>query len=129
MVSDQVNSGNMKKWILILFGCFLFGAATGQAVVPADSLKYCDGKIITVCNKVTGTYVTKGVEKTTFLNFGNFPSQLFTVVIYEEDLKNFRYSPAEFLNGKNICVTGDVIMHDSGPEIIVESEEQIFVRE
>lgn len=105
----------------------IFGMANSQKTVSCDSLWYYDGDIITVCNNVTGTFTTKSPEKTTFINFGNFPNQLFTVVIYEEDLKNFSYAPAEFLKDKNICVTGDVIMRDSGPEIIVEQEEQIRV--
>lgn len=118
----------MKKWTLVIAGCLLIGVAYSQQTVSCDSLRYFEGEIITVCNKVTGTFVTKGAEKTTFLNFGTFPNQLFTVVIYEEDLKNFKYNPAEFLNGKNICVIGDVIMRDSGPEIIVEGEDQIQIR-
>ena len=118
----------MKKLIylnLFLFICFLAKAQT----VPPDSLRYCEGKVITVCSKVTSTFITKGAEKTTFLNFGNFPNQLFTVIIYEEDLGNFKYDPAVFLANKNVCVTGDVIMRDSGPEIIVELQEQIEVQE
>lgn len=117
----------MKFWFFFIAGLMFAGIANGQKTVSCDSLWYYEGDVITVCNKVTGTFITKGVEKTTFLNFGNFPNQLFTVVIFEEDLKNFSYSPAEFLNGKNICIIGDVIMRDSGPEIIVESEEQIRV--
>ena len=117
----------MKKWILIVAGLFCFSLSYTQRTVSCDSLRYYEGDIITVCNKVTGTFVTKGTEKTTFLNFGNFPTHLFTVVIYQEHLKNFSYSPAEFLNGKNVCVIGDVIMRDSGPEIIVEREDQIRI--
>lgn len=115
----------------ILFSCaFLaFGIVAGQTTVAASDLKYCDGKVITVCQVVTSTFMTKTPEKTTFLNFGNFPNQLFTVVIYEEDLKNFKYNPAEFLKGKEICVIGDVIVRDSGPEIIVENQGQIEIKE
>ena len=117
----------MKFWFFFITGLMFAGIANGQKTVSCDSLWYYEGDVIMVCNKVTGTFVTKGAEKTTFLNFGTFPNHLFTVVIFEEDLKNFSYSPAEFLNGKNICIIGDVIMRDSGPEIIVESEEQIHM--
>ena len=103
--------------------------ATGQPMVRADSLRYYEGKVITVCSEVTGTFCTKSPNRTTFLNFGNFPSQLFTVVIFEDHLKNFSYDPAVYLKGKNICVIGDVRMLDSGPEIFVEGEEQITIKE
>ncbi len=99
-----------------------------QKTVSADSLKYYEGKIIQVCQKVSDTFVTMGKEKTTILNFGyGFPNHLFTVVIYQEDLANFSYNPAEFLKGKQVCVIGDVVMFNSGPEIIVEREDQIRV--
>ena len=115
---------------IFFFCAFLtFGIVHGQTTVAAADLKYCEGKVITVCQKVTSTFMTKTPEKTTFLNFGNFPNQLFTVVIYEEDLPNFKYNPVEFLKGKEVCVIGDVIMRDSGPEIIVEHPDQIQVKE
>jgi len=119
----------MIKFIISFFTILTFGAVNAQTTVEAVDLKYCDGKVITVCEKVTGTFITKFPEKTTFLNFGTFPNQLFTVVIYEEDLKNFKYNPSEFLKGKEICVIGDVIMRDSGPEIIVEKPDQIQIKE
>ena len=119
----------MIKLILTFFALFTLGILNAQTTVNATDLKYCEGKIITVCHKVTGTFMTKVPEKTTFISFGNFPNQLFTVVIYEEDLKNFKYNPVEFLKGKEICVIGDVVMRDSGPEIIVEGPDQIQVKE
>ena len=118
----------MIKSILFFCAFLTCGIVKGQTTVAATDLKYCEGKVITVCQKVTSTFMTKTPEKTTFLNFGNFPNQLFTVVIYEEDLKNFKYNPVEFLKDKEICVIGDVIMRDSGPEIIVESPDQIEIK-
>ena len=119
----------MIRFFLFISAFLAFGVVSSQTTVAATDLKYCEGKVITVCHKVTGTFMTKVPEKTTFINFGTFPNQLFTVVIYEEDLKNFKYNPVEFLKGKEICVIGDVVMRDSGPEIIVESPEQITVKE
>ena len=119
----------MIKVILFFCAFLTVGIVSGQTTVTASDLKYCDGKVITVCHTVTSTFMTKTPEKTTFLNFGSFPNQLFTVVIYEEDLKNFKYNPAEFLKGKEICVIGDVLMRDSGPEIIVERPDQIEIKE
>ncbi len=117
----------MKSTLLFILTFLAIGFTYGQRTVAADSLKYYEGKVITVCSEVTGTFVTKSENQTTFLNFGDFPSQLFTVVIFHEDLKNFSYSPAEFLRGKKVCVIGDVRMYNSGPEIIVETEEQIRI--
>lgn len=117
----------MKK--VIVFACsILFASVTySQKTVAADSLKYYVEEVVTVCHTVSATFCTKTPEKTTFLSFGTFPNQYCTIVIYEEDLKNFSYSPSVFLKGKNICVTGDVLIFNGGPEIIVEQEEQIRI--
>lgn len=119
----------MKRTLLFILTFMAISVTYGQRTVAADSLRYCADEVITVCHTVSATFCTKTPEKTTFLSFGTFPKHLLTVVIYEEDLKNFSYSPSEFLNGKTICVTGDVVMFDSGPEIIVEQEAQIRVVE
>ena len=118
----------MKEVLLGILFTLIVGTSYSQPTVAADSLKYYDGQVITVCHTVSSTFVTKGETKTTFLNFGTgFPNQLFTVVIFKEDLPNFSYNPAEYLSGKNVCIIGDVRMYDSGPEIIVESDEQIII--
>lgn len=118
----------MKRTLFALLFILMVGALYSQRTVAADSLKYYEGQVITVCHTVTSTFVTKGEKKTTFLNFGTgFPNQLFTVVIYQEDLPNFSYVPVEYLNGKNVCIIGDVRMYDYGPEIIVESDDQIII--
>lgn len=119
----------MKRFLIGVAVCVSVTIGYSQPVCSADSLRYYEGEVITVCSKVTSTFITKSENQTTFLNFGNFPSQLFTVVIFKEDLKNFSYAPAEFLKDKNICITGDVRMYDTGPEIIVETEEQIKIRD
>ena len=119
----------MKKFMILASSLLLAGITYSQKTVAADSLKYYVEEVVTVCHTVSTTFCTKTPEKTTLLTFGTFPKQLFTVVIYEEDLKNFSYSPAVFLKGKKLCVTGDVLMYISGPEIIVEREDQIQVIE
>jgi len=70
----------------------------------------------------------KETREQLFLNFGNsYPKQLFTVVIWESDIKNFKYIPAEYLKGKNICVNGLVEIFKGKPQIIVKSQNQIVV--
>lgn len=117
----------MRKLFFLIAFLFTGVVAFSQQRVSADSLRYYEGKVITVCQKITDTFVTKGTEKTTFLNFGNFPYQLFTGIIFQEHLSNFSYDPAERLKGKNVCIVGDVRMMNGSAEIIIEKEEQIQV--
>ena len=116
----------MKKPGLILILFFMAKIMFSQPVCTADSLRYFEGKVITVCSNVTSTFVAKQ-NKTTFITFGDLPAQKFTVIIFPEDLKNFSYTPAEFLQGREVCIIGDVRMTNGGIEIIVESEEQILL--
>ncbi len=122
-------NNKMKRGILICLAVMTLSVVYGQKSVAADSLKFYEGNVIRVCENVSDTFVTKGEKKTTFLSFGyGYPNQLFTAVIFEEDLKNFKYVPAEFLKGKNVCLIGDVRMYNGLAEIIIEREDQITVQ-
>ncbi len=118
----------MKQFLVFLIAICVQQISFSQTV-PLDSVLNYQGKTITVCSKVQGTYVTKGDKKTTYINFGQpYPNSTFTVVIFEGDLPNFKYKPSEFLKDKNVCITGKVKIYKSKPEIIVNNEEQIKVQ-
>lgn len=117
------------KNLLILFAVLCFTQISCSQTVPLDSVANYEGKTITVCSKVIGTHVTNGEKKTTYLNFGKpYPNNTLTVVIFEKDLPNFKYTPAEFLKEKEVCITGEVKMYKGKPEILVSKEKQIEVK-
>ena len=110
--------------LLLLLGSVSYSSA--QTVSP-DSAKYFEDSIVTICGQVAGTHVTKaGVI---MLNIGaDYPNAPFVVVIFKEDVKNFKYIPADFLKGKNICITGKVVIFKEKPEIIAKKSEQIKIQ-
>lgn len=114
------------------FTLFLYVCTTTliySQTVSLDSLKYYEGKKVTVCTKVKGVYVSNKTKKTTFINFGKpYPNHTFVVVIFEKDLVNFSYDPSKKLKDKNICITGIVKMYKGLPEIIATKEEQIVIK-
>ena len=117
------------KILALLITSICFQQISFSQTVPLDSVKFYEGKTITVCAKVIDTYVSKHEDATTFINFGNpYPHSTFTVVIFAKDLENFKYTPSEFLKGKNICITGKVKLFEKKPEIIINSPEQIKVK-
>lgn len=117
----------MKQIVLLSISLFIISHAKGQTVVPDSLINYI-GKTVTVCSKIADTYVTKKAKKTTFLDCEHgYPNQTFICVIFEEDLKGFSYEPSEYLNGKNVCITGLVITYKGKPEIIIHSEDQLKV--
>lgn len=119
----------MQKLFLLITSICLWQISFSQTV-PLDSVQFYEGKTITVCSKVQGTFVTKGEKKTTYINFGKpFPNNTFTAVIFETDLKNFKYIPSEVLKDKSVCITGKVELYKGKPQMIITKEEQIKVEE
>jgi len=119
----------MKVIFLLISSICLWQISFSQTV-PLDSVKFYEGKEITVCSKVMDTYVSKSEDATTFINFGNpYPHSKFSVVIFEKDITNFKYTPSEYLKGKNVCVSGKVKIFKGKPEIIVSYEAQITIDE
>lgn len=117
----------MKKIVPLLIS-ICFQQISFSQTLPLDSAKFYEGKEITICSKVMDTYVSKSEDATTFINFGNpYPHSTFTVVIFEKDIANFKYTPSVYLKGKNVCVTGKVKIFKGKPEIVVSSEAQIKV--
>lgn len=117
----------MKKILLISALVFISQFAFSQTI-PLDSVYKYKGKTVTVCSKVVDIYMSKDKKGGTYLNFGKpFPYQTFQVVIFKKDLGNFSYNPFEFLEQKNVCVTGEVIFFKGKPEIIATKEAQIKV--
>jgi hypothetical protein len=59
----------MKKLLMIITSICLWQISFSQTV-PLDSVQFYFGKTIIVCSKVQSTFVTKGEEITTYINFG-----------------------------------------------------------
>ena len=116
----------MKKVFLVLFllGTLLVSA---QEITPTlENIASFEGKTITICEKVTGIYETKGGNA--LLNFGKpYPDNAFSVVVFKQDRDTFSYNPLA-LETKTICITGTVIMYKGKPEIIVKKESEIVVK-
>ena len=117
----------MKKLLLFLTLICLTQFSFSQTV-PLDSVQFYEGKTITVCSKVQSTFLTKGVKKTTYINFGKpYPNTTFTAVIFEGDLPNFKYTPSEYLKDKQVCLTGKITIYKGKPQMIISKEEQIKI--
>jgi len=118
----------MKKFILFLVLICGFHFLNSQTI-SADSIAKYDGKVVTVCEKVVDTHVSSGDSKVIYLNFGHpYPAQSFTGVIFQGDVQNFSYDPAEFLKGKTMCVTGTVKIYKGRPEIIINKPDQLKIQ-
>jgi len=101
-------------------------AGTQRGIRPEDAHQYI-GKEVTVCGKVySGKYLAQSKGTPTLINMGAaYPASPFTLVIFGEDRSRFSYKPEEYLEGKDICVTGKVKEFKGKAEIVVSEPEQI----
>lgn len=121
----------MKKSIVLftltLFVCQFAWASRPSGIAAKHAFKRI-GDRTTVCGEVARANYRKGSgREPTFLNMADtYPKQPFTVVIWGESRDQFDYPP-ESLNGKFICVTGVIETYRGKPQIIADSQKQIWV--
>lgn len=109
---------------LLLFSNILFS----QIQIPIDSVSAYIGKTVKVCDKVAGTFVTKGEKPVTYLNLGDdFPNSKLTIVIFQKDLINFPFAPSAHYKGMNVCVNGTIKKYKDKLEIIANNPDQILI--
>ena len=98
--------------------------------VGVDGLEQYEGKLVKVCTKIYGTkFLDNSGGKPTFLNAGAaFPNSPLTILIWGDNRKNFKKSPEKYYDGKDVCITGKIVMYKGKPEIIVTKEDEIEVK-
>ncbi len=117
----------MKNYLLLIASILFINLSFAQTV-PIDSVASYEGKTVTICSKVQGVFTTRGEKKTTYISFGNpYPNATFTAIIFDGNLKNFKYNPSEYLKDKNVCLTSKVVMYKGKPEMILTNEEEVKV--
>jgi hypothetical protein len=111
---------------LFIISAFILAAVFKVAahdIVPAKYAAKHAGKKVTICDKV---FNTESNPQATSLYLGDeYPRQLLTIIIKTADLSKFKGHPANDFKGKEICVTGVVILHKGKAEIVVSSPKQI----
>jgi len=102
----------------------------GKLVISVDDAASYEGKVVTICTKVYGgKFLDKSNGTPTLLNLGaDFPNSPLTVMIWGADRKHFTNKPEEYYKGKQVCVTGKVVMYKGKPEIIITKENEIVVQ-
>lgn len=119
----------MQNYLLII-GLLLFSNILfSQTQIPIDSLSDYIGHHVKVCDKVYGTFVTKGDKPVTYLNLGaDFPNNKLTIVIFQKDLPKFPFTPSDHYKGINVCVTGEIGTYKEKLQIIVNKPEQVELK-
>lgn len=116
----------MKRITLLFMSMMSFSMA--QKKVSENELSSHLHQKIIYCDKVYGSFVSKGKNKVALLNLGaDYPNQKLVVAIFEKNWKRFNYSIPDDLKDKNICVSGELVLYKGKPEIIVSRATQIVI--
>jgi hypothetical protein len=119
----------MAKSLILFTLLFITTFLSSQTVISIDSVSAYIGKTVKVCDKVAGTFVTKGDKPVTYLNLGaDYPNTKLTIVIFQKDLINFPLTPTDHYKGQNVCVTGEIKQYKERLEIIANKSEQIEIK-
>jgi DNA/RNA endonuclease YhcR with UshA esterase domain len=132
---NYCQEGNMTKKNSLIFSVLVFllaitfPAYSSDIISPEEAIKHI-GEQCTVCGHVASShfaYRSKG--QPTFLNLSRpYPNQIFTVLIWGSDRKNFSNSPEDYYKNQRICVTGTIQQYKGTPEIIVKNPAQIKIQ-
>lgn len=102
---------------------------SAQTEISIDSVSIYVGQVVKVCDKVAGTFTTKGEKPVTYLNLGaDYPNTKLTIVIFQKDLINFPSPISEHYKNKDICITGEVGVYKEKYQIIANKPEQIELK-
>lgn len=120
------------KRLIVLAAVFFMGCLSVSAqksITPQEASKHI-GDTVTVCGKIFGgKYFDRGEKKITLLNMGAaFPMSPLTIVIDEENRKNFSKAPEDFYANKEVCITGVVKEYKGKPQIFITKEQEVTLK-
>lgn len=99
--------------------------------ITAAQAKDNIGEEVAVCGHVVmAVWVQDQPRKPTYLNFDRpWPEQVFSAIVRNEDRANFPEPPEQTYADKDVCVTGTIIESDAGPQMRIDSPEDITIQE
>src|ERR1700719_2724350 len=96
-------------------------AARAQTIAPAE-IKAHVGQTVTVQAAVSDVHV--GRAGVTFIDIGGaYPDNAFAAVIFASDRAKFPH--ANDLKGKTVAISGEVVLYQNRPEIILKTADQL----
>ena len=116
--------GKMKRLIatVLLFG---WVSAYGGNLTTSEAAKHV-GENATVCGVVASVHTaTSSKGSPTFVNLDKpYPNQVFTILIWGDDLGKFSPAPSSWSN-QRVCATGTITLYRNSPEIVAREAGQI----
>lgn len=104
--------------------------ASAQKEITIEELDKHVGDSVTVCTKIYGgIFLDRNKDSLTLLNAGGvYPNAPLTLVVRINTRKNFREAPELFYKGKDVCISGKIVLYRDKPQIELYDEKQILVK-
>ena len=118
----------MKLFFIISF-CFFTITAIAQTHITLAEVKDHVNDSVTVTAKIFGgKYLNSVKGRPTFLNVGgNYPNAPLTLVIWDNVRREFPEGPEQYYKGKEVVITGKIVMYTDKPEIVIDNATQIHL--
>lgn len=115
----------MRKTIVLLAVMLVSMAAVSADLTTSEAAKHV-GESATVCGVVASVHTaTSSKGSPTFVNLDKpYPNQLFTILIWGDDLAKFSPAPTSW-NSKRVCATGTITLYRNSPEIVARDSGQV----
>ena len=115
----------MSKIIASLAIMLVSTAAVSANLTTSEAAKHI-GENATVCGVVASVHTaTTSKGSPTFVNLDKpYPNQLFTILIWGDDLAKFSSAPTSW-NSKRVCATGTITLYRNSPEIVARDSGQV----
>jgi hypothetical protein len=106
------------------------GESTPDITVDASDAINHVGSNAEVCGYAAGTSYRPDISGSpTFINFEMpYPDHVFTAIIWGNNRSRWASPPEELYNGRNICVSGRIRLHEEKPQIVLTSPGQVTMR-
>tara|TARA_B100001989_G_C24502187_1_gene445556 strand:+ start:312 stop:683 length:372 start_codon:yes stop_codon:yes gene_type:complete len=123
----------MYRFILLKLLCLPLSINAYNLIeIPHTSAIQNIGKLRSVCGKVQSTYINSNTaSQRIYLNMGReYPNHTFTGLIwYSSNKDNFDGRPDKKYKKKNICISGVITSYNDKPQIQIDFENQIEIKQ
>lgn len=116
----------MKTFLIFLMISFSTTSLENSIEIPPGEAKKHVGEKVKVCGKVVDAKFAETPSRQTVISMGG--GQL-TVIINNEDRKNFNYKPEQFLKNKSVCISGKIVETNGRTEMIISRQDDIQIDE
>lgn len=117
----------VKRLSAVLLSIAFVLPLCARTLSPSEASQHV-GENATVCGVVAGVHTAmRSRGRPTFVNLDKpYPNQVFTILIWIEDLKNFSPAPSTW-DGRRVCATGTISSYRGVPEIVARESQQVML--